>query len=492
MLLALLGGAAMWVAFDPLFVPLMTLPGVALLVLSTRGSVPSGMLAGLLWGLAFFLPLTSWARISVGEPLPWIVLASLQAVFLAVLGGFLARLWSRDLPAVVKILGAAALYTAFEIARSTIPWGGFPWGKLAYAHTGTPLVRLAPYISSVGLTFVAALLGIILAVAILYYRRLIVSLSLGLSIVVAIVLSIAVPLPTSSPTFLKVGWVQGGPPGDKEDTRALNVTRAHLDESKNLRGDMDVLVWPESASDHDIRTNERAWEMVQEAASDHGVPVLLGTQEYLENGRYNDVVVVDGDRIVDRYSKSAPVPFGEYIPNREFFAKLSDAVDLVSVDMLAGEGPATVDLPSGVRLAVPICFEIAVDHVVRDAVLDGGQAFIVPVNTASFGDSAESLQQLRQTVLRSVEYSRASIQVGTQGVSAVVAPNGAITELTDQWVPASGISRIPLRDNLTLSARFGQAVEIVMAGAGLAVALTSVVWRRRKDTNETPRHRSHL
>src|SRR5690606_8361091 len=161
-------------------------------------------------------------------------------------------------------------------------------------------------------------------------------------------------------------------------------------------------------------------------------PILVGAQEYPETGgRYNvSLLWQAGQGVTDRYAKQHPAPFGEYIPLRSFVRIFSDQVDRVTNDMLAGTEPAVIDLPrddgSTVPMATIICFEVAYDEIVRDAVVRGAQLLVVPTNNASFGYTAESTQQLAMTRMQAMTTGRAAVQISTVGVSGVVAPDGTL------------------------------------------------------------------
>lgn len=485
-LLILLGSAAggilMWAAFDPIGIGFLAFPALAILALCVRNrSMWFGFLAGTVWGLAFFLPLVEWAWTAVGEALPWIALSISQALFIGLVGAIWSRVLTLSaLPA--TIMGAFA-YAGIEVIRTNWPFGGFPWGMVAFSQVSTPVLRTAPILAAVGVTLVAVFLSLLLARGI--YHLVDDGRVAGLAQVIApalfILACITLSLPQRGET-LTVGWVQGGPDiGEHDQGRALNVTLRHEEETMRLLAEndkadqIDLLLWPESASDRDVRETPEAQEIVKRVNEASGVPLILGTQEYVDGGRYNDYTVwIDGE-LRESYSKSRPVPFGEYIPMRDFFANFTDAVGQVTTDMLPGEGPAILTVPyreAETTLAVPICFEIAVDQVVQDAVLGGGTALIVPVNSASFGDSAESRQQLAQTKFRAVEYSRAAVQVSTIGVSGVVMPNGTIRQISENGEAASGVASIPLRTELTPAAQYGH----IYRGVAIFGAFLSLVW----------------
>ena len=57
----------------------------------------------------------------------------------------------------------AAAWTAMEVWRSGWPLGGMPWGRLAFGVVDTPAAEALPYAGAVGVSFLLALLGALLA-----------------------------------------------------------------------------------------------------------------------------------------------------------------------------------------------------------------------------------------------------------------------------------------------------------------------------------------
>lgn len=119
--------------------------GVALLVLALRrdGTRWAGLI-GTLWGLAFFLPHLWWARVAAGA-LPWFALATLQALLVgtgtAIWDVARRARWLRATP--MAALAFALAWVTTEQLRSSWPFGGFPWGRLAFSQTDGPLLSLA-------------------------------------------------------------------------------------------------------------------------------------------------------------------------------------------------------------------------------------------------------------------------------------------------------------------------------------------------------------
>lgn len=218
---------------------------------------------------------------------------------------------------------------------------------------------------------------------------------------------------------------------------------------------------------------------------------MFGTQEYLENGRYNDYLVMAPDSsIIGRYSKQHPVPFGEYVPFRDAIESssqwLAQIINQISVDMLAGTTNAHLDVPTSrgqVRLATPICFEIAYDLLVSQAVTGSGpaaQLIVVPTNNASFGDSGEPYQQFEMTRFRAMEFGRSAIQVSTTGVSGLVEANGVLRYRTDVGQQEARTENVMLYNHLTFAARSADVRHQVGYGlAIIAVIIAIIAYRRR-------------
>jgi apolipoprotein N-acyltransferase len=249
----------------------------------------------------------------------------------------------------------------------------------------------------------------------------------------------------------------------------------------------DFAVWPENASDDDPTTDPIAGAMVSRAVAAVGVPVLVGAvldgpgPRHVSNAA---VVWSPATGPGERYVKRHLVPFGEYLPWRGFLTRLVHRFSLISKDFAAGTRPGVLRVGDA-TIADVICFEVADDGVVRDAVRGGGRLLVVQTNNATYehrgddGRGGETAQQLEMSRLRAVEHGRAVVVVATSGVSAIVRPDGRVTARTGVFVPARLVADVPLRDGTTIADRLGPWPERLAALAGLA-ALTAALWPRRR------------
>nr|WP_245571407.1 apolipoprotein N-acyltransferase [Catelliglobosispora koreensis] len=166
-LLALIAGAALLLAF-PRYGLWWTAPlGVAALALAVDGRRlrPSAGL-GLLAGVVFFAPLLAWTNLHTGYA-PWLILSLYQAVYFVVLAmalAFVTPLGKRR-PALWPLL-IALLWVGQEALRDRFPFGGFPWGRLAFSQGDSPALAFASIGGAPLVTFIVALAGGALALAI--------------------------------------------------------------------------------------------------------------------------------------------------------------------------------------------------------------------------------------------------------------------------------------------------------------------------------------
>lgn len=506
--LAVLAGAAVWASFAPLSLWLAALLGIGGLVALLEGkSVRASALLGFLFGLGYFAPLLWWAWTAAGTALAWVALSVSQAAFFALLSIVwqgLMRGPATGESAVGRAVCLPAVWIGIEQLRAIWPLGGFGWGVVAFGQVDSPLVRLAPLGSTQLVGGILVATAVLVEYALLNTARRPASVRLvSMSVAVLLVfLPWFAPLSATSEATIRVAFAQGEvarPDEEVEGSRALGVTRALREEVSHLEADtFDVLVLPESTSDRDFRTDSEAGAVVGEIVQQVGVPVLLGTQEYVGEYRTNDYVAVVNGEVTASYSKQHPVPFGEYAPWRRQISAVTSAIDQIAIDMVPGEGPAVLDVPVGggeesrtVRFAVPICFEVADTAIVSEAVRAGAQILVVPTNNASFADTAESQQQFDMTRFRAVETGRAAVQVSTVGVSGAIEPNGVVLVHTGRWTSESHTVSLPLRSGVTPAVRLADQIRMLTLSVGgllAALALAQLAIYRTGCSSQRKKH----
>ncbi|GAA1894460.1 apolipoprotein N-acyltransferase [Streptomyces sodiiphilus] len=505
--LAALAGLALAAAFPPYAIAPLSVLAVAALSLLTRGrSARYGAWLGFALGLPFFVVLLKWLHVIGWDAV--IGLSVLQALFFVPLGAGLAA--TSRLP--LWPLWGACLWVAQEWARDRIPFGGFPWGRLAFANTSTAYTPLAALAGAPLVTFAVALTGTLLAAATLALHRLYRtersrrSLAAARPAAAAAVLAAAitlagyaVPVPTAADDTVAVAVVQGNvqQPGMDFLGRPMLILNNHVEATLELADDVregraeqpDVVLWPENASDLDPYRHREARAAIDRAARAIGAPILVGalvdhpTEEgYVEN---QGIVWDPESGPGESYTKQHPVPFGEYVPFREQLSKVITRLERVPRDFYPGDAPGVLDVGPA-RLGDVICFEVAYDGIVRDTVRSGARALVIQTNNATYGHTGQPEQQLAMSELRAVEHGRAVVTVATSGISAVVAPDGTVVQRTEEFTQDVLTARLPLRDGRTLAATVGAVPEWALAIAGLLAFGTAHRITRRGSSRSLP------
>jgi apolipoprotein N-acyltransferase len=177
------------------------------------------------------------------------------------------------------------------------------------------------------------------------------------------------------------------------------------------------------------------------------------------------------------YLKRRLVPFGEYLPFRSLISKITSLTQLLPQDMVPGHKTVVFDVGQ-IRLGDVICYEVAFDDLVRSEVTAGANVLTVQSNDATFEregpTTEESGQQLAMARLRAVEFDRTVIYDSTTGYSAIITPDGQVTQRTGLWQQAEIEARVPLLTHQTLAEQVGAWPEWAIVGAtALALCLAA-------------------
>ncbi|MFD8032231.1 MULTISPECIES: apolipoprotein N-acyltransferase [unclassified Streptomyces] len=497
---AALSGVLLYVSFPPRTLWWLALPAFAVFGWSLRGRTwKAGLGLGYLFGLGFLLPLLVWTGVEVGSG-PWLALVAVEALFVALVGAGIV-LVSR-LPA--WPVWAAAVWIAGEAARARAPFGGFPWGKIAFGQADGVFLPLA----AVGGTPVLGFAVVLCGFGLYEIVRVAVDGRRGAGpwrwAAVAALISVAAPVlgavaarslvsDKAENGTATVAVVQGNVPraGLEFNAQRRAVLDYHARETERLAERVregkvpkpDLVLWPENSSDVDPFANPDAAVVIEGAAKAIGVPISVGGVVERGGKLYNEQILWDPDKgPVDTYDKRQVQPFGEYLPLRSLLGAINkNWTSMVRQDFSRGHEPGVFTMADA-KVGLVTCYEAAFDWTVRSTVLDGAQLISVPSNNATFDRSEMTYQQLAMSRVRAVEHSRTVTVPVTSGVSAVIMPDGKITQRTGMFVAASLVQKVPLRSSETPATRLGVLPEmllVLVAAAGLGWGAVSVIRGRR-------------
>ena len=239
------------------------------------------------------------------------------------------------------------------------------------------------------------------------------------------------------------------------------------------------LLQPENSSDIDPLANADARERISVAARAIGAPILVGGVVAAPDATpetptaTNSIIVWEPETGPgERHDKQIVQPFGEYLPWRGFFRKLSPWADRAGY-FVPGSGDGVVHA-AGVPIGVTTCWEVIFDRAARNAVRNGAQVLAVPTNNATF-DETMSEQQLAFARVRAVEHDRYVVVAGTTGISAVIAPDGREVARTAFFEPAFLDQQIRLNTTRTVATRWAPLIQYLLVGAAVFAVIAAVM-----------------
>jgi apolipoprotein N-acyltransferase len=471
-----------WVALAPLLALAATAPGPG-----------TALREGWFAGLAFFVPLLRWLThtmttySTLRPPLAVLVLLLLSAYlafFWAVVTAAVA--WTTTGLGVGALWLAPAFWVAGELLRTYL-LSGFPWGLLGYVpYRRLPIIQVAAWTGVYGVSALLVLVNAALAHAALARAWRTATLSLaagGLIVGGAWALGAARVAPARSGAGsgpqdragVVVALVQGDiPQAVKWDqTFRAETLRVYAELTHLAAPSAQVVVWPEAAVPAFVRHEPAVLGEVVDLARAVGTPLLVGAPDSTGEGRatryLNSAFLVTGEGLQARYDKMHLVPFGEYVPlKRLLFFVEAIAADIG--DFTPGRVPVVFSLP-GAPFGTVICYEVIFPNLFRQFVREGASFMVNITNDAWFGDSGGPLQHLAMVPLRAVENGVAVARAANTGVSAFVAPSGAIGPALPLELRGFLRERVALRRESTFYTRHGD----LFAYAMTAVSATALV-----------------
>ena len=390
------------------------------------------LLSSLIFAFTLNAIVLHWSSTFVGS-VPWLILAAGLSLFYMPLA--LVSRWG--------IASYPFLFIVLEEIRNRFPFGGFGWVRIAYTQADSPYSKIAAIGGAPALS--AAVLLIALTIFFAFQLR--------FSILQLVpLLLLLVPIHLDNVGSSKVLLIQGDVPqmGLDFNSRAKAVFNNHFDlTKKSLAQDsnVDFVLWPENAVDVDPSQNldvKTSFDSIQK-------PLIIGAIVYKGNKILNTSILWGGE-LPPIYIKQHLTPFGEYIPLRSIASKISPLTDRVQ-DFEPGQGSQFFVINEAV-IAPVICYELIDDQILSEAA-QGSNLLAVQTNSATFGMSAESAQQLSITRIRAIEHGRNIVSVSTTGYSAVIDYRGKVIQKSSMGTAETIRAEVDLMEGQTPRGKVG-------------------------------------
>ena len=367
-----------------------------------------------------------WSSTFVGS-VPWLILALGLAVFYLPLS--LVSRWGMS--------SYPLIYILLEEVRNRFPFGGFGWVRIAYTQADAPYSKIAAIGGASALSALTVLLGLILFHAVNKKWS---------KIAVLPFLLLFIPINVSAFATTNVLMIQGNVPqmGLDFNSRAKAVFNNHFERTQSelkANSNVDFVLWPENSVDVDPFQNKD----VKQALDSIQKPLIIGAIVEKGDSILNTSILWGGE-LPPTYVKQHLTPFGEYIPLRSLASAISPYTDRVK-DFESGNGQVFFSVKEAV-IAPVICFELVDDELLHKAAVSSN-ILAVQTNSATFGMSAESAQQLEMTRVRAIEHGRNIVSVSTTGYSAIIDSKGKVLQKTSMGTADSIRAEVGLINGTT-------------------------------------------
>lgn len=394
------------------------------------------------------------------------IFQGVQSALIFVLFGKIARTKAAMMHKLIIPFSAASLWVIFEWCQ-TFGWWGVPWARLPLGQIDASLVvRSASLFGSYFVTFVVVSVAFcfVLAIKQKNKERLFAYTALGI-FCFNLLLGFAVTLTyTESEKTVKVAAVQGNiSSSEKWDDDSKDKTLSAYREltEKAANDGAEIIVWPETALPYVLFDSSSITQFVSDLARDNEVTILASafTVDSESGQRYNSIIEVrpDGSFGENIYSKQRLVPFGEFVPMREFvtfiFPPLAN-IGMLEDDLLAGEESIVIDSERG-KIGCVICFDSIYEDIVIDSVRNGAELIAVSTNDSWFSDSAALDMHNAQARFRAIENGRCVVRSANTGISSIIDPLGNVDKELGALERGYLTCEVELRENLTLYSIIG-------------------------------------
>jgi len=504
LILAALAGGITILAFAPYRMYLVMPISLAILAHLLERKPHHAFLLGYAWGGSAYVCNFNWIYIClhVVAGMPAILAAFLTLLlpaYLALYPGLAAwltiRLSERTMPdaRVRWLVLFPAAWTLTEWVRSWL-FSGFPWGQAGYSQiTESPLSGFTPMTGVLGVTFLVALTGGLLCLAVHAGKWLRLALISGLLITWAggqALKQVSWTTPVGRP--ISVALAQGNVPQSiKWDPISFESTLA-LYARQIATTHADLMILPETALPVFLNELPSVYvDALSNMARRNGMALALGIPRRTDDqSGYLNAVVALTEHGMPYYAKNHLVPFGEFIPLPWLTGWLYQLMNMPMSGFSSGgtnQAPLTM---AGQQIAFNVCYE---DSFGEELIGSAARSTMLAnvSNLAWFGKSQATSQHLQLSQTRALETGRYMLRSTNTGMTAIIRPDGEVDTEAAPYTRQVLVGYAQGRTGLTPYMKHGNWP--VLAFCLFLLVAPLVKWKKRvKALRDRYHYRDHI
>lgn len=245
-----------------------------------------------------------------------------------------------------------------------------------------------------------------------------------------------------------------------------------------------LVIWPEAATPRGIFADQANHDFILKQANRIKATLLIGSIEPHPVGNpdemaiYNSAILLSHNGTsLQSYKKRHLVPFGEYLPFRDFFPEVIR--DLIPGDLQPGREANLLKLENpALQIGALVCFEDSLARETRSLAQAGAQILVNLTNDAWFEKSAAAAQHLANAKFRAVETRLPLLRCANTGVTCYVDSLGRVEQRLPAFTEGLDTTEIlvPEKPSLTPYTLWGD--QWLWVCALLTLRLAAVRWQK--------------
>lgn len=395
--------------------------------------------------------------------------------------------YSKKFKTFIHLISCASFWVLLEYLRSYL-LSGFPWMLLGYSqYNNLNIIQISEYLGVYGISFFIIFFNLYLSNIFynFFYEKKFKKLFLNILILAVIFLSLNFygkyrinkinRRINESEKNLTVVILQGNidqyKKWDKEyvDYIMDTYTSIVLDSYRNIPSNIknpNLYIWPESSVPGWVLEEKHLYDWVislvnmtnkDKSPSFHLVgSVRMGRKktEY-----YNSALLFeckDKEVLVKQiYDKIHLVPFGEYVPFRNFLSKFIKTINELG-EFTKGKEHKIFVLNNKLKFSTLICYESIFPELTKEFVSKGAEFLINITNDAWFLKTSAPYQHFIFNIFRAVENRCYLFRAANTGISCVILPTGYVYKKTNLFETTYILDTFKIYYEKTFYTKYGE------------------------------------